>query len=585
MNSLSRFLAVLVVMISACGGNAPTSVGPVSVRVSPDVASVDIGGTQRFTATVTGSTHTEVAWTLSGAGCAGVACGAIDAAGLYVAPDDLPTPATFTVTATALADATKSAGAGVTVTATTNARFNGTYAFLFNGFELTNIAVAIAGSFTVDGNGGVLGGVLDLNRTDGVRSVPVTGGSYSFGADNRGRLNLITGKESLFFRFAMTEPNGPNHNGRMICFQPGDASRLTGSGVIKKQTPTALSISAFSGDFAARFSGELGSRNPVGAVGRFTLNGLAGTVTGTIDLNLTGTSYPNAATPGTYSSINATTGRGLARLSFPLPIGELNFSFYIVSPVEAFFLGVDGRDAKHPLLSGPMLKQSGGPFTPASMTGGLVLNATGLTGSGSDVTIGRFETSSATRRLFGKLDKNAAGTIIANKGFTGEYDIAANGRGTLNSHLGTANVPYAFYMIGPNRAFLMESEAPEAGSGWIEAQSGGPFTTASLAGNYVVGTATPAECGCTSISGVVTLNGSAGTFLGSWDKSKPDGLFPRDTWAGTFEVPAGTDGRGTMTAETPSVENSVLYVISPNKLVLINAESTFNVSVVTVLEK
>jgi hypothetical protein len=140
-------------------------------------------------------------------------------------------------------------------------------------------------------------------------------------------------------------------------------------------------------------------------------------------------------------------------------------------------------------------------------------------------------------------------------------------------------------MVDPNRAFLLESDAPEAALGFIEAQSGAPFTTASLSGDYVVGTASPAECGCTSVSGVVSLNGSDGSFLGARDKSRPEGLVPRDSWAGTFAVPSGSGGRGTLTSTLPSSENSVLYVISPNKVVLINVDPMFYVSVVTTLEK
>src|SRR5260370_37338676 len=100
-------------------------------------------------------------------------------------------------------------------------------------------------------------------------------------------------------------------------------------------------------------------------------------------------------------------------------------------------------------------------------------------------------------------------------------------------------------MVEANRAFLLESDAPEAALGFIDAQSGAPFTTASLSGDYVVGTASPAECGCTSVSGVVSLNGSDGSFLGARDKSRPEGLVPRDPWAGTFAVPSATRGRGT----------------------------------------
>jgi hypothetical protein len=578
-------LSVSALLISACSGKGSSAVGPIAVNLSPGAVSVDIGGTQKFTAAVTGTAEADVTWALSGTGCVGDSCGTISNSGTYTAPDDPPSPATVTITATSSFDPTKSASAVLTVTTRSNSGFSGKYGFLFNGFELSNVAVAIAGSFTADGNGRVTGGTLDMNRGTGVQTVPITGGAYAFGADNRGRLSLVTPQETLFFRFAMSAANPPSHNGRLICFQPGDLSRLTGSGVIKKQTTAAFSMSAFNGDFAVSLSGELNSTNAVGAIGRFHLDGLGAINQGAMDLNLTGTSYSNAATTGTYTPIDPMTGRGSASLSFPAPINQLNFTFYVVSPTEAFFVGAETRGPTRPLLSGRVLKQSGGPYAANSMTGTLVLNTTGLNANGSEVTIGRFEASAPTASLSGIVDKNEAGTIVASAAFTGTYDIAANGRGTLNSQLGASSRPYAFYMVDQNRAFLMESETLEAGVGFVEAQSGTPFTTASLSGNYVVGTASPAECGCTSVSGVVSLNGSDGTFLGARDKSRPEGLIPRDSWAGNFAIQAGSGGRGTLTSTLPSTENSVLYVISPEKVVLINVDAMVHVSVVTILEK
>lgn len=92
-----------------------TIVAAVAVSVSPTSANVVAGAQRQFTATVTGTTNTAVTWSLSGAGCSGAACGTINTAGLYAAPNSVPSPAAVTVTATSQADATKSASATVTV--------------------------------------------------------------------------------------------------------------------------------------------------------------------------------------------------------------------------------------------------------------------------------------------------------------------------------------------------------------------------------------------------------------------------------------------------------------------------------------
>ena len=79
----------------------------VNVSVSPTAATVAPGGTQQFTATVTGTTNTGVTWSVIEAGC-----GSVTPAGLYTAP---ATAGTCHVKATSKADPTKSAQATVTV--------------------------------------------------------------------------------------------------------------------------------------------------------------------------------------------------------------------------------------------------------------------------------------------------------------------------------------------------------------------------------------------------------------------------------------------------------------------------------------
>ncbi|HTT72321.1 MAG TPA: hypothetical protein VMG32_13940, partial [Anaeromyxobacteraceae bacterium] len=85
---------------------APTVV----VAVSPATASVLVGATQQFSASVTGTSDTAVVWSvLESSGC-----GSVTQAGLYTAPAAVTT---CHVVATSHADATKSDVATVTVTA------------------------------------------------------------------------------------------------------------------------------------------------------------------------------------------------------------------------------------------------------------------------------------------------------------------------------------------------------------------------------------------------------------------------------------------------------------------------------------
>ncbi len=84
---------------------APPPPPPVSVSISPASVTLTTGGSQQFTATVTGSANTAVTWSASG--------GTISVAGLFTGTVN----GSFTVTATSVADSTKSASATVTVNA------------------------------------------------------------------------------------------------------------------------------------------------------------------------------------------------------------------------------------------------------------------------------------------------------------------------------------------------------------------------------------------------------------------------------------------------------------------------------------
>ncbi len=109
------------VCLCACGGGStappppPPPPPPVTVSIAPTSASVFLGATQQFTATVTGSANTAVIWGVNGIAGGNATVGAVSASGLYTAPQNLPAPAAVTVTATSSADASKSASAATTV--------------------------------------------------------------------------------------------------------------------------------------------------------------------------------------------------------------------------------------------------------------------------------------------------------------------------------------------------------------------------------------------------------------------------------------------------------------------------------------
>lgn len=84
--------------VTAPSGSAPPP-PPVSVSVSPASADLFLGATQPFTATVQNAANQAVTWQVAGITGGNAAVGTITAAGLYTAPQVLPSPARVVISA------------------------------------------------------------------------------------------------------------------------------------------------------------------------------------------------------------------------------------------------------------------------------------------------------------------------------------------------------------------------------------------------------------------------------------------------------------------------------------------------------
>lgn len=109
-------IAAAVAIIPGCGLTNSSSLNPppnVAVTVQPATASVPLGQTQQFTATVTGTSSNAVNWSVNGVVGGSSIAGTISSSGLYTAPQSLPSPSSVTVTATSQAVLSASGSAGV----------------------------------------------------------------------------------------------------------------------------------------------------------------------------------------------------------------------------------------------------------------------------------------------------------------------------------------------------------------------------------------------------------------------------------------------------------------------------------------
>jgi hypothetical protein len=85
------------------------------VTVAPSSATVVVNALQQFTATVTGTSNTNVNWLVNGVSGGNSTVGTISTTGLFTAPATVPTPSTVTIMAISQADNTTSASAQATI--------------------------------------------------------------------------------------------------------------------------------------------------------------------------------------------------------------------------------------------------------------------------------------------------------------------------------------------------------------------------------------------------------------------------------------------------------------------------------------
>jgi hypothetical protein len=484
-------------------------------------------------------------------------------------------------------DATKSDSTTITI-ANPDSALNGHYAFLFSGFDdATGKQVAVAGSFTADGSGNITGGEEDINGPSGVHAlVTFTGGTYIVGLDNRGTLSFTNSlSNSVKYVFSLGTFNaGVATKARLIEFDDSSGAVGTrGSGFMRLQDPTAFTQASIKGSYGFGISGQDSAGGRIASAGVLSADGAGNITSGTEDTNDAGTVTNSVGFTGLYSAPDAN-GRVTGSVTTTSTRQTTNFSLYVVSASEALVITID-PESTAALESGTVLSQASAPYTNSSLNAGSVFYEVGVNAASttqSNVQIGLF-TANGTGSLNITSDENDGGTITTDKTTSGlTYSVASNGRITIT---GGTGAPPILYLVDTNKAFVLGTDG-SVGFGFLEAQSGAPFSAFSLSGTFFSGVAPQAVAVPTVSSGLGFATNSCGGFFRrcfhilrvAQDSSASNGtLTSGATSFSNFNV--FSNGRATTT------NGAVIYLISPSKFVRIDENTSDVAPTVSIFEK
>jgi len=443
-----------------------------------------------------------------------------------------------TITATAVASSGATNTQNVTVQPNPfNALLSGTYILSVAGQSDSGGPYAAVGAIETDGVGDITGGEEDIDASPlpigcVPTGVPVTGGSYSIGADGRGTMTVITptapqSPQSCWGQL-ITGPGGSVASGiqtfsfavTTVSQQPGAPARHAlvvettgapgaGSGTLDLQSSTAdlsggayaFEVLGFDEDFNDPLNGTTNLNNVayggVFSASANTLNDL--TVDESDQTNAQGNAAVSgtngAAKSGTYTTTD-TFGRGTFTVSKLQGSDAQDFIYYVVDSghVQVLADAVNAADPGNVVFvgSGPMYAQAGAP------SGAYVFTVDGLDGAGANDPLNNFNVGvsllagglfsvNSTNVGSALLDVNDGGlvSVSGGQGFTAALTTLKSGRGTMTITYSPALQPgftfptvYAYYPT--THGILLVDISPIVTNSNTGA-NGGAFTDVGLA--------------------------------------------------------------------------------------------------------
>ena len=590
----------------------------VTTDVAPLTLSVGSGLTQQFTAVGVPDDAPQIfTWTCtltSGPGL-GNACATFsqdsNVSGLayytYSAADSGSTGVQISATSTFDTAGCSAKNCNATATLVTS-RVNGTYAFRFSGYDSSNHATAVVGTFTAL-NGTITSGAEDVLTASGPSAqnpIPITGGSYSptssdpNNSNNAGTLTLTTGTFPDKFQ--------------VVLDGAGDLEMIesdghgTGSGIA--QISAAPNVFKSGQTNAFGFTGVDSGGNRVGYVGLLLMSGgmSGGAISsGQMDANDNGNATNICgAGPCSIASTSSYTPdpniSGLWHMVLNSGTATLKFDFFIASgtankgnPLTFYAISTDPVDATHPAVSGTMVLQTTGQTynnaffkgtSVSALTGTVTAaNATCATPPCANVSL-TLGTTDGNGHFSGQFDQNNAGVILSYPSstqstfaYTYAADASNGGRYTVQM-LGNPGatpavppLPFVLYASGANRGFLLDQSSSSVITGTMNPMGPGgeSFAGSELPGIFGAATTASGSPAVTPMAAnlIVTYPGFAapgGPAIPNpyvvTGTQYPPYTPPLQAMAGTYTLSlAGTGTIALTDPPLPAAANYVIYVL------------------------
>ena len=574
----------------------------VKVTVAPTNAKVLAGKTQQFTATVSGTSNTAVAWSVSGVGCTGVTCGTISSSGLYTAPAAPPTPATVTVTATSNAAPSNSASVSVTILPPVVIHISPTSIQLaVNNSQLFTATVTggtsnTAVTWSVSGSG-CTGSACGTVSSVGVYTAPAAVPTPATVSVTATSVADTTKKVSAAVTILPIVVVSISPSNIQVAVGTQQQFTATVTGTSNPSVIWTLSGSGCAGSSCGTLSsaGLYTAPSAVPASPKITIK-----ATSTADTTKSDSASVTIIPPLVIriTPVNVLVARNSQQHFFATIVGSQNAGVtWSVSGAGCSGTGC-GTITSAGLYTAPAslpdpatvtvkASSQAAPSQSASSTvilvagdneklnGQYAFQFKGFDSNGVYQIAGSFTADGEGNLTSGLEDVNSTTGVTANTPFTGTYQVGGDGRGlmTITDSLGTTSFKFALNLLGNKGRFIEFDDSGIRGSGVIERQDSTAFTTNSLTGSYALNL-TGADSQGKRIGAIGQLFCNSGFItIGSLDVNDGGVVSPTyGPFSGDYRVQS--TGRGTLDLNVPGFEGGsfkfAIYVVSSNEFFAIS---------------